>query len=105
MTSGSLINVRLLPLMHLLALELLQNASVSAPGDCSVEDDIFSKMGVTFHIVPTDYQQNNFFQDHLETLIKMAHPMATMILKYTTTTAIPVTMDQLPNTSPDSLTL
>ena len=53
---------------------------------------------------PPDYQQNNFFQHHLETLIKMAHPLATMFLKYTTTTAIPVTMDQLPITSPVSMT-
>ena len=63
---------------------------------------LFLKSSSSNHLL---CQQNNFFQDHLETLIKMAHPMATMILKYTTTTAIPVTMDQLPNTSPDSLTL
>ena len=41
---------------------------------------------------PPDYQQ-------------MAQPLATMFLKCTTTTAIPVTMDQLPTTSPVCLTL
>ena len=45
--------------MHLVALELLQNASVSAPGDCSVEDDIFSK-----------YMDHGSFNDPLVTNLK-----------------------------------
>ena len=38
-----MLNVRLLPMMLLVVLELLQNAAASAPGDCSVEDDMFSQ--------------------------------------------------------------
>ena len=30
-------------MMLLVVLELLQNAAASAPGDCSVEDDMFSQ--------------------------------------------------------------
>ena len=49
----------------------------------------------------TDYQQNYFFQHSFRN--KMAQPLATMFLKCTTTTVIPVNMDHLPTTSPACL--
>ena len=64
MTSGSLLNVRLLQLMLLVALELLQNAAASAPGDCSVEDDMFSQ-----------YMDHGSFNGPLVTNLKQSYTL------------------------------